>query len=252
MLAKQGVVLCFQIGFLLLVEINHVARADAPVPIAKPGCPDYKCGDMYIPYPFGIGPKCYKDHWFDIECKRAISAAAAANNTTQLTAFIKSIKVEVVEFGVEYGDVIVQSPVISSSKCPSRRRRYRHDDHLNLAGTPFVFSTFNVFVAVGCNVDASMSQETSEQVGCKSPCSGNTTSIQYWRGDTFCTGRNCCLIPLQPYLQVYDPSLQSIVDGNETQEEGCKQLAFIASKDWLVGAVSDPSEVGQMDYVPIS
>ncbi|KAJ4836672.1 hypothetical protein Tsubulata_021869 [Turnera subulata] len=162
MSAKLAVL--FQIGFLLLVKINQLAGQYLPTP--KPGCPDYKCGNMTIPYPFGIGPKCYMSQWFDIECRR--SSVAPANNTTQFTALIKSIKVEVVRFPdySSYGAVTVRSPVLSTSSCPSRRREYSNGyryHQINLVGSPFLFSTTNVFVAVGCNADASMSQETSEQ-----------------------------------------------------------------------------------------
>ncbi|KAJ4822328.1 hypothetical protein Tsubulata_013471 [Turnera subulata] len=212
---------------------------------------------MTIPYPFGIGPKCYMSHWFDIECRR--SSVALANNTTQFTAFIKSIKVEVVRFPdySSYGAVTIRSPMLSTLSCPSRRREYSNGyryHQINLVGSPFLFSTTNVFVAVGCNADASMSQETSEQVGCKSTCKNDTTSIYIWQQNTSCsTGRNCCQFRIQPYLQVYNPSLHSItVNGNDTQEDdGCK-LAFLASEEWLLSMVSDPSEVRQMDYVPVT
>ena len=36
--------------------------------IGKPNCPTL-CGNITIPYPFGIGRGCFLDEWFEIECR---------------------------------------------------------------------------------------------------------------------------------------------------------------------------------------
>ncbi|BFG28238.1 hypothetical protein CerSpe_145120 [Prunus speciosa] len=46
------------------------AAAQALLPQAKPGCPE-KCGNLTIPYPFGIGDGCYLRPEFDITCNQS-------------------------------------------------------------------------------------------------------------------------------------------------------------------------------------
>ncbi|PRQ29716.1 putative wall-associated receptor kinase, galacturonan-binding domain-containing protein [Rosa chinensis] len=58
-----------QIMHLLIsyVVVLLVAKAQAPPPQAKPNCPE-RCGDVPIPYPFGIGADCYLRPEFNITC----------------------------------------------------------------------------------------------------------------------------------------------------------------------------------------
>ncbi|KAB5573082.1 hypothetical protein DKX38_000276 [Salix brachista] len=116
--------------------------AAAPPPIAKAGCRD-RCGDISIPYPFGIGKDCYMNEWFAIECNETVSPARA---------FISAIEMEVLNISAERAAATVKAPIISSN-CTGRENGVP----LNLSGTPFVFSYYNVFVAVGCNTEALMS-----------------------------------------------------------------------------------------------
>lgn len=46
------------------------SAAQALLPQAKPGCPE-KCGNLTIPYPFGIGDGCYLRPEFNITCNQA-------------------------------------------------------------------------------------------------------------------------------------------------------------------------------------
>jgi len=68
--------------------------------LVKSGYPD-QCGEIRIPNPFGTKSECYKDEWFRIECNQTARPP---------TAFISSIKLEVVNIPVERGNVIVKIP----------------------------------------------------------------------------------------------------------------------------------------------
>ncbi|KAJ4846997.1 hypothetical protein Tsubulata_017719 [Turnera subulata] len=157
---------------LTLTILLEMQLAIAEAPVAKPGCPDHQCGNISIPYPFGIGPSCYQDKWFQIECNRTANPPRA---------FLSSIQAEVLEFQlVNGGKVIVKGPIISSGNCPKKTRRV--PTRMNLTVTPFMLSTGNLFTAVGCNTQGSVTDAASELIGCKSTCNNRKSSLPYWQG----------------------------------------------------------------------
>jgi hypothetical protein len=96
--------------------------------LVKSCCP-YQCGEIRIPYPFGSKKECYKDEGFRIKCNQTLRPS---------TAFISSIKLEVVNIPVERGSVIVKIPTTYFN---STRRK--DNATLNLSGILF-FSLFGI------------------------------------------------------------------------------------------------------------
>ena len=71
----MGVQFVMRITFLLLLTYG-LAEAAAP-PMAMPGCND-SCGNVSIPYPFGMTTAdCYLNDWFKINCTGKGSSARA-------------------------------------------------------------------------------------------------------------------------------------------------------------------------------
>ncbi|KAF2301588.1 hypothetical protein GH714_027353 [Hevea brasiliensis] len=181
---------------LSLALLLTIQLAIAKGPIAKPGCTDH-CGNIDIPYPFGMGEKdCYFNEWFEIECKES-------------RAFISKIKMELLNISVE-GWANVKSPIISSD-CSDRES----DLPFNLAGSPFFISDDNVFIAVGCNTRALMIDVSLQRLGCESTCLGHKKDVD-WRQmlPNFIGG-----VPV-----VFDPKFQAL---SNQSTDGCK-LAFLA------------------------
>jgi hypothetical protein len=98
------------------------------------------------------------NEWFAIECNTTVNPARA---------FIIRINMEVLNILAETAIVTVKSQVISSN-CTSKEDGVP----LNLTGTPFVFSeNDNIFIAVGCNIQALMTGITPSLIGYVSTCS---------------------------------------------------------------------------------
>ncbi|KAF3961281.1 hypothetical protein CMV_014085 [Castanea mollissima] len=149
-----------RITFLLLLTYG-LAEAAAP-PMAVPGCNDM-CGNVGIPYPFGMTTAgCYLNDWFKIDCSRG--------NGRSVRAFLSSINMEVLEIKIpnydEPGIARVKMPIIISRNCTSTVPR---NGSVDMTGTPFYFSSNrNKFISVGCNNMAVMtSSDPTLLVGCK-------------------------------------------------------------------------------------
>lgn len=88
-------------------SIATASSSELAWPIAKPNCETH-CGNISIPYPFGIGPNkdCYFDEWFEIEC------AANNSSTSPPKPFLRHTqpKLEVLNISME-GTLLVNNPV---------------------------------------------------------------------------------------------------------------------------------------------
>ena len=214
--------------FLLLLTCGLAAAAP---PNAKPGC-KADCGNVTsIPYPFGIGPGCYMDDWFEIDC-----------NATG--AFLKRISMEVLQIGISSDDskivrtVLVKSPIIYSDYCN------RTGGTVNLTGSPFVFSrSLNMFTAVGCDNFATMNAIEPMVVGCKSECKVSNRSEELK-----CSGVDCCQSTIPSRLQVFSAEFRS--KDNQSPGSECK-YAFLADQKWFKSNITDPTSVRDREYVPV-
>ena len=219
---------------LLLLTCGLAAAALPPPPNAKPGC-KADCGNVTsIPYPFGIGPGCYMDDWFEIDC-----------NATG--AFLKRISMEVLQIDISSDEserdstVLVKSPIIYSNYC-----RNRNGGTVNLTGSPFVFSrSLNMFTAVGCDNFATMTAIEPMVVGCKSECN---VSNSYRSEELKCSGVDCCQSTIPSRLKVFSAEFRS--KDNQSPGSECK-YAFLADKKWFESIITVPTSVGNREYVPV-
>lgn len=216
---------------LLLLFLNALPSPamTKPSSLAMPGCPE-SCGGVVIPFPFGIGPGCFLDDWYEIDCQNASSSKP----------FLKKIDSEVLRISLPeiygpYGPGIdgmiqVGLPVFSNASCAG------HGGNLpsSLEGSNFIFSpTRNTFTAVGCDVLALMNSSTSEVFGCKSGCGGANFS-----GDGICPlGSNCCQTTLPFNLQDFK------VEFKQSSGEECA-YAFLANGSWVASNYSSLYSLG--------
>ena len=236
---QMAVQLVITISFLLLLTYGLAEAA----PISQPGCKT-GCRNVSIPYPFGIGPGCYMDDWFQIVCN-------------ETGAFLKKINMEVLEINISdtsywaNNKVRVKSSIISSDpSCPSKSS----GGGVNIKGSPFVFSyEMNTFISVGCNNLATIVGAEPTVFGCRSQC--NSSSMNGERNS--CSGLKCCKSTIPSGIQVSHVDFKNI-DDNLTREstddknfqKGCK-YAFLVETNWFTSQINHPFSVEKIDFIPV-
>uniref|UniRef100_A0A7N2RD37 Protein kinase domain-containing protein n=1 Tax=Quercus lobata TaxID=97700 RepID=A0A7N2RD37_QUELO len=228
-----------RITFLLLLTYGLAAAA----PMAKPKCRD-RCGNVSIPYPFGIGGNCYMEKWFEVVCHETAGSP--------VKAFLTGIDVELLEIKIgdltgidsyspyEPGIVRVNMPNISSN-C-----RGQPSGGVNMRGSPFYFSSYrNIFISTGCDNMAVMTGiDPMVIVGCRSDCKSRNMT-----GNNNCSGINCCQTTVPYGIQVLDVKFKSI-DENNNGRDKCN-YAFLAQQNWFANITDPSNEVQSWDKVPV-
>ncbi|XP_062079049.1 wall-associated receptor kinase-like 10 isoform X2 [Humulus lupulus] len=167
------------IGSLLMARSSTVLAI-----VAKPGCPE-KCGDVTIPFPFGIGSSssnnCFLNKWFEISCR---------NSTTP---FLDQTQLQVLNISLYDKRVQVRSP-ISFFNCANKTSKRS----ANLTGSPFYYSFYNQFIAISCGAFAKLEIRSGKEVyqnGCTSSSSTCSSSFSSSNNIDFSNcddGIKCC------------------------------------------------------------
>ncbi|KAJ9705570.1 hypothetical protein PVL29_003570 [Vitis rotundifolia] len=218
-----------QISLLLWLSIGAAAATQG-----KPGC-QKRCGDVDIPYPFGIGSaRCYVDEWFEVTCNNSVHAPKP---------FLKRINLEVLNVSLDHGTIRVNNPVLIYYNCPGKPSNYSK----SWDGGPFSFSeTYTRFTAVGCSALAYITKDDVVNGGCISFCNRGTTAAT--NGN--CNGLECCQTQVPPGLQSFTANLESTsYNFSDPKPETCK-YAFMVDHKWFSSKLSDRHAVKDKGYVP--
>ncbi|XP_057539819.1 putative wall-associated receptor kinase-like 16 isoform X1 [Amaranthus tricolor] len=177
----------FQIIIFALIVQGHALQFASDPPIAKPGCQDL-CGNISIPYPFGIGKDCYHSLPYAVTCNTSLSHPQLILN---------KLNVEVEEISLDSLDTHTIAVNI-----PLQRTCSIQDvniSSINLRGSPYAFSgVFNSLFVGGCGSSALLLGKGNKiQGGCTTACDKSHTLTNN------CNGRGCCSIPLPASLDFY-------------------------------------------------
>ncbi|KAM5580148.1 hypothetical protein ABKV19_009736 [Rosa sericea] len=219
--------------FLWYISISTAIVAAAPQQtlIAKPNCPSH-CGNISIPYPFGIGAGCFVDDWFKILCNESVSPPKPFLNLTSLN------HLEVLEISIA-GTLKVRNPITVSDNCSDKPIRQA----ANLGVSPFAFSQKNKFTVVGCGVMAGLNSSSDGltiSATCLSQCeiASNASST--------CNGLDCSQVSIPSFLSTFDTSFISTTNP-------CN-YAFLADQDWFqsftYNLTNISARISDMDDVP--
>ncbi|BAF26093.2 Os10g0151500 [Oryza sativa Japonica Group] len=185
----------------LLILLASAAESISGRPAA--GC-QTRCGDVSIPYPFGIGPNCSHGKGFEIACDtrtrngsgELVPTLAAANGTIHVQSL----------FVAPIPEVKVMLPVAYQcyNSSDSVTESFFGAVDLNNNGVYRISDKRNMFVVLGCNTMAYTNNGDSHgkgpyaglyYTGCVSYCN-DSSSAQ----DGMCAGIGCCHVDISPGL----------------------------------------------------
>ncbi|KAK8682457.1 hypothetical protein V6N13_054845 [Hibiscus sabdariffa] len=121
------------------------------LPLPYEGGCDERCGNVEIPFPFGIKVGCYMNNAFRVTCNETINGP---------TPFISSINLRLLQVSFYESVALINNP-ITHFRCLNEDQT--NVVRLNLTGTPFLFSdVFNRFVSFGCGCATFLSNSTND------------------------------------------------------------------------------------------
>ncbi|KAI4988371.1 hypothetical protein ZWY2020_030001 [Hordeum vulgare] len=187
----------FILLMLITFKVVALSATTSGISIALPGCPD-KCGNVSIPYPFGIGNGCAAanlNSYFTVTCNSTFQPPRPMiGNPSGLS--------EIIDISLERGEMRVYGPVSYNCFASNTTIVDNYTSGFNLVGTPFIPSTNrNRFMVIGCNTMGIIggylhSNPDLYVAGCYSYCQGiNSTS-----NGAPCTGKGCCETTITPNL----------------------------------------------------
>ncbi|KAL8237228.1 hypothetical protein R6Q59_018309 [Mikania micrantha] len=185
--------------FLILIMLSITHSTSQPITagdvttitrsanVTKPGCQS-QCGNVTIPYPFGIGPGCFLSEWFEITCNTSVTPPRPQIDNLPI---------------LEITDYTFRVPNKVSSRCYDPLGNITFDDPVYTSlgeASPFSFSQKNQFTLIGCDdialiLDPLLANFTS---GCLALCSNPDEVV-----NGSCAGVGCCQTSIPKGLKYY-------------------------------------------------
>ncbi|KAI3836987.1 hypothetical protein MKW98_005320, partial [Papaver atlanticum] len=233
----------FPVMTILLLSLSAAAGASpANTSISKSGCQD-KCGNISIPYPFGIGsPNCYHDKAFEITCTNYL---AGPTPFLQLNIELPSEVLELTLDYIHFRGWSLQNCYNKTSgkgEWPIKPTPYLAED------SPFFFSsTRSKLTGVGCDIFAYIPLENSKNYisGCASFCAkSNAGKLKSCSG-----GNGCCQTDMPKGLKSFLIQVQSINTNNKSWiNNPCSQAvvidkAYTGNLDGSIKSISNITSV---------
>lgn len=202
----------------------NISKASA---ISKPGCPS-KCGDVSVPFPFGIGigSGCALDQGFEINCTKAFSPPDPGAR-----ALIGSIRI------YEISDSRMRISSAVARKCYDRKGAIVQQNSAvsNITGTPFTFSDLNKVTIIGCDDLALLGGQAS---ACATHCS-TAEDVTFGK----CSGKGCCQVSMARGTQYYNMSVISLSNHTNVSSFNPCGYAFIGERGRYLFQPKDLSDL---------
>ncbi|CAI9782369.1 unnamed protein product [Fraxinus pennsylvanica] len=209
------------------VDTSNIAKGAT---ITKPGCPR-QCGNLTVPYPFGIGKGsgCGIGEWFEFNCSYAFNPPRA---------FLGTIEI------YEISDNQMRISNVMARRCYDRSGAVvsANTASSDITTTPFSYSKLNRFTVVGCDDFALITGggDRNFTSGCFSLCSNAEDVL-----DGYCTGIGCCQTSVPTGLKFYLTVLSSLNNHTRVSSFDPCSYAFVGEQERFIfrGAkdLSDPN-----------
>ncbi|KAL2907004.1 Wall-associated receptor kinase 2 [Bienertia sinuspersici] len=221
----------FSILFLITTSIDAIS-------IAKFGCPT-KCGNVTIPYPFGIGLDgyCSLSPAYNIYCNTSFVPHKPFLSST-ITGQLEIIQIS------NNGIMRIRNNI--SIKCYQQGKVLQSKSNgiatINLTNLPLVVSdTANKFTAIGCDEVAVIADGNGHASGCAAMCTSLQNAVEYNKS---CLGIGCCQTITIPkgLTTSYVTSLGSMFNHVNVSDFNSCGAAFLAEHDKFTFDVDDLSD----------
>lgn len=205
--------------------------------IVKVGC-ESKCGNLTVPYPFGIGINsgCSINPSFDINCSHSSSSP---------TAFIANTSQEIV--GISDDHVRIKNNINVAAACYINETGTITGQNLkeiNLTSTTYSFSDTNMLTVVGCDHLAAAGGTGYQEfvASCFSLCF-ETSPISSDDPIENCAGIGCCQTEITKGIKDFAYALSPVLNLTTFHSLNTCGYAFLADREKVMFRDSDFRDV---------
>ncbi|KAG6384119.1 hypothetical protein SASPL_156085 [Salvia splendens] len=201
--------------------------------IARDGCRD-QCGELSIPFPFGVGRNCYLEPSFEVNCDMS-------SNPPKAYLFV--LKAEIIRLNLS--QVRVNYPTLGFS-CynwsDTQRRIIKTEEQslsVDLLGTQFTLSEDSWISVIGCDdIMVGITRRANRTfVGstCATVCKNNQIATDYLaycptKGAEYWPGNGCCRAPIPRGTSYLEANLSDFTGRWPRTNFSCS-YAFLGTKE---------------------
>ncbi|PRQ33199.1 putative EGF-like domain, wall-associated receptor kinase [Rosa chinensis] len=224
-MAVHGRMLVMQL--IIAVAIAAAAADRTPPPQARPNCSDH-CGNLKIPYPFGIGQGCSQRGWFNLTCNESTEPPTTLWGDGSLT---------VTNISLAEGELKVM--IYRARDCYDQQGNQTKEMYTAASlrlPPPFTISgTRNKLIAVGCDTISIFRgyrpyphDKDRYITGCISVCDNLDNAV-----NGSCSGIGCCQTSIPSGLKNLTVSLNSDSQHKDVWKFNPCSYAFIVEEEYF-------------------